>query len=153
METQFRLLRATRSLILKSIDSLSLEEINFIPSNFKNHIAWNVGHILVTQQILHYKLTKQTMLFDDAFIDKYKKGSVANFKVDINEWEIILKALETNMDTLEQDFANGKFGNFEIYATSYGFELKNIEDAIIFNNTHEALHLGYIISMKKYFQH
>jgi hypothetical protein len=35
------------------------------------------------------------------------------------------------------------------YSTSFGIDLKNIQDAIIFNNMHESLHFGYVMAQKR----
>jgi hypothetical protein len=56
------------------------------------------------------------------------------------------------MDTaayLREDYQHGVFKSYKEYPTSYGFELKSIDDAIIFNNVHESLHLGTIMALKK----
>lgn len=38
-----------RSLIARAVDGLSEDAFFTIPSGFDNNIAWNLGHIIVTQ--------------------------------------------------------------------------------------------------------
>ena len=54
------LLKATRSNIAKLVEGLSIEQLNHIPEGFNNNLAWNIGHILVTQELLIYRLSNQT---------------------------------------------------------------------------------------------
>ena len=39
--------------------------------------------------------------------------------------------------------------DYTAYSTSFGIDLKNIQDAIIFNNMHESLHFGYAMAQKR----
>ncbi|MCB0460976.1 MAG: DinB family protein, partial [Flavobacteriaceae bacterium] len=57
MEKQVEILKANRKGILSLIEGLSIMQLNKIPQGFKNNIAWNVAHLLVTQQLLCYKLS------------------------------------------------------------------------------------------------
>ena len=50
MKTQFDILRKVRAMVLKFIDGLTVEQLHTIPEGFKNNIAWNVLHLVVTQQ-------------------------------------------------------------------------------------------------------
>ncbi len=49
----------------------------------------NVAHVLVTQQLLCYKLSSQEMTLDESFIDLFKKGSVADYEVNQEELDFI----------------------------------------------------------------
>jgi hypothetical protein len=48
-----------------------------------------------------------------------------------------------------KDYDAGFFPEYTTYTTSFGIDLKNIHDAIIFNNMHECLHYGYILAQKR----
>ena len=149
MDKQFEILVATRNNILKTIDGLTIEELNKIPTGFKNSIIWNVAHILVTQQLLCYKLSGLEMEVDESFIDLFKKGSEANYEVDQEETVLIKEQLMVLASKLKDDYQAGIFKNYTTYPTSYNVILNSIDDAIAFNNIHEGLHLGYIMAMKK----
>lgn len=149
MQKQFDILNATRNNVLNSIKDLSLEQLNTVPAGFKNSIAWNVAHIVVTQQLLCYKLSGLEISLPTSCVDRFKKGSVAS---DISQKEI--DSLKTQLldfpKKLEADYNDNLFKSFDEYPTSYNVTLNSVEDAIQFNNTHEGLHLGYIMGMKKF---
>jgi len=42
---------------LEYFDNYTLEQLNKIPEGFSNNLIWNIGHIIVTQQVLIYKLS------------------------------------------------------------------------------------------------
>lgn len=148
MQKQFDILNATRNNVLNSIKDLSIEELNIVPVGFKNSIGWNVAHIVVTQQLLCYKLSGLEMSLDISFVDRFKKGTEAT---DIAKGELnTIKAQLMDFPVkLEEDYATDLFKKFDEYPTSYNVTLNSIEDAIQFNNVHEGLHLGYIMAMRK----
>jgi hypothetical protein len=50
---------------------------------------------------------------------------------------------------MEKDYAAGLFNEYKAYPTSFGVTLSEIEEAIMFNNVHEGMHLGYCIALRK----
>ncbi len=148
MQKQFEILNATRNNVLNSIKGLSLEQLNTVPKEFKNSIAWNVAHLVVTQQILCYKLAGLALNLEASFVDRFKKGSEAS-DITQKDFAAIKAQLLDFPIKLEEDYAAGLFKNFNAYPTSYNVTLTSIEDAIQFNNVHEGLHFGYIMAMKK----
>jgi len=149
MQKQFDILNATRNNVLNSIKDLSLAQLNTVPAGFKNSIAWNVAHLVVTQQLLCYKLSGLTLTLDTGFIDRYKKGSVAS-DLSQEELDTVKSQLVEFSKKLEMDYKNDLFKSFNEYPTSYNVTLNSVEDAIQFNNIHEGLHFGYIMAMKKF---
>ncbi|MBL4593336.1 MAG: DinB family protein [Flavobacteriales bacterium] len=149
MQKQLEILTTTRTNVLKAIEGLTLEELNTIPTRFKNNIIWNVAHLVVTQQLLCYKLSGLDMYLQNEFVDKYKKGSEVDFEVTQEEVDDIKKQLSELPKQLVDDYNNSIFKSFAEYPTSYNFTLNSIEDAIQFNNVHEGLHFGYMMAMKK----
>lgn len=139
----------TRNNVLKLIDGLSDEQLNIIPKGFNNNLAWQLGHITVTQQLLCYRLASQASFLSNGIIDKYRKGSRPEEYIDQAEIANLKEWLEFVPSKLEQDYKDGLFQTFKIYPTSYGAKLTCIEDAIVFNNVHESMHLGNMIAMKK----
>ncbi len=149
MQYHFNALKTTRQNILKMVDGLSTEQLNKIPEGFNNNLAWHLGHVLVTQQLLVYKLSGLSPKISDEWIAKYKKGSKPEAFISTEEIEDIKQQLVTLPTQTETDFAAGVFQSFNSYPTSYGITLNSTEDAISFNNVHEAMHLGNVISMRK----
>lgn len=149
MKNNFTLLRITRTNILNSIIDLTKDQLSIIPKGFGNNIIWNVAHVIVTQQLLVYKLSSAQPRITDEMIEKYKKGTKAEVSVSETEIEEIKNLLTQTVDWLEEDYEKGIFGEFNEYPTSYNIVLNSTEDAILFNNVHEGLHFGYIMAMKK----
>ncbi len=149
MTNTFNHLRATRKNVLKIIRQHELEDLNLIPEGFNNNIIWNVGHIIATQQLLTYGLAGMPTIIHKDYIDKYRKGTKPTGSINNTEFESLKELLLTAIDNTEEDFLAGRFEEFKVYETSFGVTLNNIEEAIAFNNMHEAMHLGNILSMKK----
>lgn len=149
MNKHLEILRTTRNNILSTINGLDLKQLNNIPTGFNNNIAWNLGHVLVTQQLLCYKLSGLECKVDDQVINQYRKGTQPTNDMSKDELSFITNSFFTLIDQTEQDLEKGLFNSYKEYPTSYNFTLHSIEDAIIFNNVHESLHLGSIMALKK----
>lgn len=149
MQYHFDLLRATRSNILKVVNNLSMEQLNSIPERFNNNMVWNLGHVLATQQSLHYRLSNAQMIIPTDFYERYKKGTKPLQSIGMAEIDFLKEKLLYSVDQLLVDFNSDKLSNYTTYTTSYGATVSTIEEAIVFNNAHEALHLGYMMAMRK----
>ena len=144
----FKILKATRENILKTIDGLTVEQLNKIPTGFNNNIAWNLGHLWVTQQLLCYRLSGMDISMENEMVIKYRKGSKPEEAISASEIEMIKNAFLKQVEQLETDFKNDIFKEYKTYMTSYNVELSSTAEAISFNNVHEALHLGSIMALK-----
>ena len=150
MNIQFDILRKSRALLLKEIEGLTLAEIHKIPEGFKNNIAWNVAHVVVTQQLLHYKFSDLNCLCPDDLIDNYRKGTVPTKNFTEEEFDEVKELLMGFPDTLQEDYEAGIFENYTEYTTSTGIVLTSMDVAIPFNNFHEGIHYGIVRSIKKF---
>ncbi|MEW7279574.1 DinB family protein [Aquimarina sp. 2201CG1-2-11] len=149
MQDPLVITRVNRKIVEKILDNHTLDQLNKVPEGFKNNLIWNIAHIVVTQQLLAYKLSGLPMMVDDEMVDKYRKGTQAEGEVTAEEVAKVKELLFTTLDQTEKDIAKGIFENYNAYETSTGFVLKSLEDAIHFNNFHEGIHLGYILALKK----
>ncbi|TCP28220.1 DinB family protein [Tenacibaculum skagerrakense] len=149
MDTQFDILRKSRELVLKRIEGLSHEQLHKIPEGFNNNIVWNVAHLVVTQQLLHYKLSGLQCLVPDELIENYRKGTSPSEEMNEEDFEEVKELLAGLPDTLEEDYKEGIFKEYTEYPTSTGFVLSSIDNAITFNNLHEGIHLGTIMALTK----
>lgn len=149
MKEHFELLRITRANILHLVNELSDEQLNTIPEGFSNNIIWNAGHVLVSTQLLVYKLSGATPRISDHMIDELRKGTYPEKVYSSEEIAEIKNLLQQTVDGLEEDYEHGMFTSFSQYPTSYNIVLHSTEDAIRFNNIHEGLHLGYMMALRK----
>ena len=149
MNKQFEVLKRSRELVLKRIEGLTSEQLHTIPEGFNNNIAWNIAHLVVTQQLLHYKLSGLNCLAPDELIEEYRKGTFPTKEFTEEEFEEVKELLLGLPETLQEDFEAGIFTEYEEYETSTGFVIDSIESAIAFNNLHEGMHLGIIMTLTK----
>ena len=153
MNEQFTNLNKGRSLMLKVIDGLTIEQLNTIPKGFKNNIAWNVAHLVVTQQLLCYRISGIPCLVSEEMITKYRKGAAPSAetsgKITESEFETIKELLVKLPLKLEEDYKRGLFKEYTSYTTSVVVTLTDIDSAIQFNSFHEGIHLGVLLAMKK----
>lgn len=147
---QLDLLRTTRNNILSRVADCSLAQLNHIPDGFNNNLAWNLGHVLVTQQLLMYRLSGLATYVSDELIDAYRKGTRPTEFIDQPTIDFIKDKLLETIDLATQDFENHRFQTYKTYPTSYGVTLNSVEEATTFNNMHEAMHLGFMIALKKH---
>ena len=149
MKRNFDYLRITRGNLLHATESLSLKQVNQIPTGFSNNIIWNMGHLLVTQYLLCYGLSGQAYPLDPKYVAQFRKGTKPEGDVDADSLAYLRQELLSAPVRMEQDYNSGLFTQFKVYRTSYNIELQNTEDAIQFNNIHEGLHFGYVLALKK----
>ena len=120
-----------------------------IPEGFRNNIWWNIAHVVVTQQLLAYKLSGLQMRIPEALVEKFKKGTVPDGTATDEEIKEIGAFLISTIEWLEEDYENGLFESYNSYTTSVNVTLKNIDDALAFNLFHEGLHRGAILALQK----
>jgi hypothetical protein len=151
MSTDLELMRISRNNVKELISDLTQEQLNKIPDGFNNNLIWNIGHLISTTELLIYGLTGIEEKLDNDVIKKYRKGTAPAGVVDEAEITVLLEKLEAQVDELEEDLDSDLFTNtsFQKYPTSFGYTLTNVHEAVQFNSMHEALHLGYMMAMKK----
>ena len=142
-------LKKARKLTLKLIEGLTIEQLNKIPTGFNNNIIWNIAHLVVTQQLLCYKLSGLECKVSTEMIAEFQKGATPSYNISEEEIQSIKRQFIELSIILEEDLKKGIFTNYYEYKTSVDVTLKNIEDAIIFNLFHEGIHLGIILQLKK----
>jgi hypothetical protein len=131
------------------LKELSDEQLNTIPKGFSNNIIWNLGHMMVSQQLLCYKLSGLDCGISDTLIDRYKTGSRPNDITTHNEVESIKTNFLTLAENLKHDYSDKKFKVYATYTTRIKTTLNSIDDAIVFNTYHEGIHLGIILQLLK----
>ena len=150
MGTTFKIWETNRNLYLNFLKSYSLEQLNKIPDGFSNNLIWNIGHIIVSQQGLVYRLSGLPMHVSDAMFETYKNGSKPTGSTTAEEVSEIKSLLLTLIKKTKEDYANGKFTTYNEYTTSTGFNLTTTLEAMEFNNYHEAIHLGFMMNIRKF---
>ncbi len=147
--TEITHLIETRKNFLSVVNSLTTEQLNYIPQGLNNNIIWNFGHSIVTQQLLCYNLSGSRMHVNKELVHKYRIGTKPEEIVSEEEIEN-LKQLALELPTkMKEDIQTDIFQEYKEYTTSFNVTLTNIEEAVKFNNVHEGLHLGYAMAIRK----
>ena len=120
-----------------------------VPEGYRNNLWWNLAHIVATHQILVYRWSGVPTRVDEAFIDAYRKGTVPSEEPSQHSIDQLLDLLPQTIDWAEEDYEKGLFQKYQEYTTSVKVTLSSVEDAINFNNYHEGIHLGVILSQLK----
>ena len=149
MEYVFDSLSKGRVLMLKLVEGLSIEQLNKIPDGFNNNIAWNIAHLVVTQQLLCYKMSGLPCLVSDEMIAMYKKRSVPTKSITQEEFNEIVELFISLAIKFEEDYKNRIFQTYNEYTTSVNVTLVDIKSAATFNLFHEGIHLGVLLALRK----
>lgn len=148
MDFIFEVLPNTRKYLHSVLENNSLEDLNKIPEGFNNNIIWNIAHVIVSQQILVYKLSGLPLMVSDELVEKYRKGSKPDAPVTLSEVEEIKGLLFSPIQKTREDYYNGVFKKYHEYVVvTTGNTLKSVEDALQFTAFHEGLHIGYIMAL------
>jgi DinB superfamily len=144
--------RQTRQNIFDLTRQLNDGQLMKIPQNRRNNILWNMGHVVAIQQLLLYRSIGLAVGVPEDFITNFKKDtSPQNWESppDIQE---VRKALIDTSKKFLSDFENSLFENTILqmkFKMVFGVTITTSREAILFNNTHEAMHLGIIMSIIK----
>jgi len=149
-ESLFKTWETSRKLYAEYFDKYSLEQLNTIPAGFNNNLIWNIGHIIVAQQSLIYRLSNLEMYISEDLLNKYKPGSRPTQDVSQEEVDELKTLLLLLPEKTKNDFNEGRFITFNGRMTGTGFMLTTLHDAFEFNNFHEGLHLGMMMSIRKF---
>lgn len=150
MEATFKINKSSRNIVLTFLENHSLEKLNTIPEGFSNNLIWNIGHIIVVQQMLVYKLSGLPMMISDEMVEKYKKGTKPEHSVEQEEVDLMKTLLFSTLEQAQKDFSTDVFQNYLEFTTGVGYHLSSAKDAMEFNNYHEALHIGIMMQIKKF---
>lgn len=147
---QLHITRQHRKLFLQFLEQIPQEKLFEVPQGFNNHIFWNIAHVMVTQQLLVYKLSGLPTPLDEGFVARYCKGSFpAGDAQELADLALVKAGIVSAVDQLESDYASGIFAQYNPYTTSTKVTLNNVAEAIGFNNFHEGLHLGSVLALRR----
>ena len=150
MHRTFEITRTSRKVLLQFLEKHTLEELNTIPHGFSDNLIWNIGHIIVVQQMLVYNLSDLPMMVSSEMIEKYKKGTKPEHNADQAEINELRRLLFETIDQSEIDFMNKIFKDYKEFTTMSGFTVKTAKDAMAFNYYHEGVHTGIMMQIRKF---
>ncbi len=149
MDTCISTIIASRKIFNQLIDGLTIEEVNIIPPGFNNNIIWNFGHVIVSQQLLCYKMALLPLNIAEHYVTNYSKGTRPQTFIAATELDYLKKQSLDLIDQLVVDMEHNLFNKYTTYTTSFNILLTNVESAVKFLTMHEGLHLGYAMAIKR----
>ena len=150
MQQNLDITRTSRKILAQILKSYTLDQLNKIPEGYNNNLIWNIAHVIVVQQMLVYKLSGLPMMISDEMVENYKKGTKPGHLVTRTEVDEIQALLTETINQTETDLENKIFTNYQEYPTSAGIVLKSAAEAMAFNDFYEGLHIGIIMSLRKF---
>ncbi|MEZ4805176.1 MAG: DinB family protein [Bacteroidia bacterium] len=149
MESAFNTWKTNRENSIQLIQRYTVEQMNTTPKGFSNNLIWNIGHIVVVQQMLWYKASHLPMLVSDDLVHRFKPVR-PEMPVTAEECKSLLELMSGLMVQSIEDYRKGIFQKFNPLRTQTGFELNNFDDAVNFNNYHEGVHYGLLLNIRKF---
>jgi hypothetical protein len=150
MDKAIQTIKVTRQNVINILNNYSEDELNQIPEGYNNNLIWHLGHVIATQQLLCYGLSDVDLAVSRELVDKYRKGTKPESHVSSEEIELLKSLAISSLDAFSQDLNLGKFSDFRSYSTSYGVSLNSLDEAVKFIVAHDALHFGYVMSMRRH---
>jgi hypothetical protein len=150
MEALIKTWKTNRRLYSDFFRNYGFDQLNKVPPGFNNNLIWNIGHVIAAQQSLIYRLSAVPMIISDDLFERYKPGTKPGGPVSQDEMDELHRILVSTIDETENDLKTGKFKDFKERTTATGFHLGSLHDALEFNNYHEGLHLGMMMSIRKF---
>lgn len=149
VDFQLGLLEKTRRRAVEIASGLTPARLRAVPPGFHNNILWNLGHMVVSQQVLCYVKSGLPTRAPSYLAPLFGKGtSPAQWNAQVDEREIMTWLIDT-VDQLRTDLAQHAFKTYETYETSTGMVLTHIGEALAYVLWHESMHLGVILSQRK----
>lgn len=150
MQEAFNITLQNRKVLEDYLQNYSLEQLNKVPEGFNNNLIWNIGHIIVVQQLLVYKLSGLPTMIPDEMIAKYQKGTRPETDATQEEVDEIKRLLYVTIEKNQADFDNHIFKAYHEFTNNLGFTIRSAEGAVAYNYYHEAMHLGMMMSIRKF---
>lgn len=150
MAPSFEATIANRRILLKMLESYSLDQLNYIPEGYNNNLFWNIAHCAATMQLLIYSLSNSQWRISKEIVKGYRNGTRPERDYTSEEIEAVKAILVSSAVQCQKDYEEGYFGAYNGFKTKTGFELNTVEDAIQFNLYHEGVHMGYIMALRRF---
>src|ERR1700704_4826563 len=132
MESAFDIIRKQRSGLLEQVKELNIEQLNEVQHGFNNNIAWNLGHLVATQQGINYSRAGLELRIDKNFQLRYKSGTRPEGFIDEDSIKEINNLLTSTIDEFEIDYNNNLFTNYTAWTSRAGMEINDIDASIKF---------------------
>ena len=115
MNRSFDITLKNRAILHRFLVDFSLSQLNTVPDGYRNSIYWNIIHVVVTQQLLVYKLSDVPMLISSDLVDAFRKGTKTERDATQHEVEHLKKLLFSTIEQTQKDYDAGRFTSYNSY--------------------------------------
>ncbi|WP_347550923.1 DinB family protein [Pseudalkalibacillus hwajinpoensis] len=135
---------------IQALEASTEEIADKLPEGFSNTVRWNIGHILVTAELVLHRFTGMENNLPDHYSSLFKAGThptewtveppdLIELKHHLLEQNNRFKSLEGKLnEQLENPFSIGSY-----------LTLETVSELLLFLMNHENLHLGTISGIKR----
>lgn len=149
-EMLFQQMNIIRKGTLHTASDVSEAQAAHIPPGFRNNICWHLGHILVIQEFLLFRLTGEALLLTEDYFRMFGRGTKpADWQAAPPSLDTLRALLNTQTTRIEETFRS-RLGETarRPFVLREGVEMKTIGEILNFSLIHEGMHQGCISSMK-----
>lgn len=145
-----RNMRAMRIYAHQLLEGLTSEQLMVVPNGAANSILWNVGHVCTDQVNMLYAPAGLPSPLPDEFHEWFDPGTTPT------EWGVepplqaVLTASRELNTTVVRDYEGRKFRDFTPYSLTEGYSVDSIEEAIAYHTIHEGMHIGVILTLRRF---
>lgn len=147
---QFTVMRVGRSRVLGAIEGLSDEQLLKTPPPFKNNILWNLGHILYVQYAVIFHPAGVPLPLPADFKTCFMRDTSPSTWAEPPSIETVKSHLASSVATIEEAYRSGRLAGYKPFELPIPLTLSTPEDAFAMSAFHEGIHLGIIMSIKKF---
>ncbi|GAA0379686.1 DinB family protein [Bacillus horti] len=143
----WNLVKNIRNDTIDMVSDLDEKIVNIIPQGYKNSIKWNIGHIILDQEVWFHYLIDDKMDVPEHYKTFFGFGtSPATWEAEPPSWNELLEELRIQPERLVNKFAKRLDQPLQQVTEA---EMSTIGEVIPRTLYHEGLHQGAIIALLK----
>lgn len=143
-------MRTVRGKIAAQLEGFSAAQLNEIPKGLNNNLIWQLGHLVVSTELLAYLRSQAMPEKVVPLAEKYRMGTKPESFVSEAEISELKARFFTSIDQLEADYRAGLLAAAQPFATmTFGITANNIEEILQMCFWHDTLHWGNINVIRK----
>lgn len=149
MENSIKQLDMARTFLLMGAEKITEENADIIPEGFPNSLRWQLGHILVSCEYLVFHQAGEEMKIPEGYNEMFARGtSPKDWTGQPPSVEELKKHLSEQVGRLKETFENRLDEKVQESFQAGPYELKTVEEMIMFALFHESEHIGCIKGLK-----
>lgn len=147
--TNIEVISHIRNRYLDLFNELSNEQLNRVPAGFNNNILWNLGHLLVTDELMFYKAAGKPSNLDEAFMARFRRGTKPEGVLSDEDTALIKQELAAALPRVTELYKAGHFDGYTPVTLSNGLLINDLGGTLAFSAYHHGLHSAAIGNLKK----